>query len=193
MDGAIPRRPFVALVPLSLFLTAALTGCNSATREQIRANSLVPPDFAIKLNVLGVRSPDGPLQQYAQYILEPDRQLRAATGRGADVTYYPPRSVRISPRDMETLYQHVASSDLTQQETDAAAEALLRPMDRPRPEAIVFAVYIRADGKYHRYAALPDRSPATTRLLEMLALLARGHAADADPALLRPALTDGDE
>jgi hypothetical protein len=179
-------------VPLSLcllLLLAPLHGCVEPNRDPALAKIAMPSDFALELTVHGDPAASDPLRQPSQYVLEPNRRLRAVTGLPAGARSFP-RLVRVlSPADYEALYQIIDDAHLMVEPTSPGAEAL-RAGKAPESPAL-YELRIHAHGRTHRYATTPTESPPTVRLHARLAELATGAGAIRPPSS-RPAATEPD-
>ena len=147
-------------------VTWVLAGCAAVDNPVDLA--AVPHDLALVffVEVAGGGSPEDPLRQPSQYIVEVDRTLRVALGTGVSQQLYPPPTATLTPQDMDQLYRLIEQASL--------------PKDPAAPAGpVIYHLAITAGGRTHRYATTPQASAGAVELLRYLARL-RGAVADQD-------------
>jgi len=118
IDSAGGRTPAGWLAAAACFgLMLAAGGCAPGA-SAVDGQRAVPRDFA-----LVVACYEHPGMGSSLHVVEPDRTLRAAEGRGIRPDLYPPPTARLTPADYEALYRLVASLGLTEPAGDPAAPA----------------------------------------------------------------------
>ena len=154
------RRAYVVAL---LVVCSALAGCRKPIAMPPKPT--VPSDFVLTVNIRGDSGPHEPGRYPSQYIVEPDRRLRAALGAGVSPHYYPKLTRVLTPGQMQSLWEQIERNHLTAEPTSPTAEAdLLGTTSAP----VLYRVTIISHGRTHRYATTPAESPPTRKLIEQL-------------------------
>lgn len=147
-----------------IFLLVHTAACETRQPPDPVSHPWLPPDFAIQFFVEGNPHSTNPLTQTAQFVVEPNRQLRVALGPDAAVDSYPDQPTTISRAEYFDLSQHIMRHHLLAEPTSPAAE------DNVQDE-VRYDVLIMANGRTHRYTTTPPDSPPTVQLLVKLTQL----------------------
>ena len=142
------------LVTCLLGLTFA--GCTAPERDVQLSDVQVPWDLTVQIAVQGKDDAGDPMEQTSQFILEPSRKLRVATGSGADSNYFPRVTRQITPEQFEQVARLVRESNLQVEPTSPAAQsATTQPSTAALP---IYHVSIQAFGQRNRYATKIGRA-----------------------------------
>jgi len=152
---------FIQAGAVMVLAAAVFQGCRQPGGGVGSTHPALPPDFALRLHVTGKSDSDNLFHRTAQYVVEPDRQLRVALGAGAKIDYYPRPTRILSRAAYYDLSQHVHRHHLMAEPASIGSEA--DDVD------VRYEVEITAHGRTHRYTTTPDESPPTLGLLRRLA------------------------
>ncbi|MCC7204177.1 MAG: hypothetical protein IT441_03795 [Phycisphaeraceae bacterium] len=162
-----------------------LAGCAG---KKIAANTTDPPaDFTIEVYIhhfdadmsLATASMMGrAVRQTSQYLLEPNRDLRAIMGPWASDRIYPPPVRRLTYAQFQSLWKIIQVNHLLAEPTSPNGQVLMDhlgkrssdPLGVPSP-AILYRVRILAGGKSYEFSTTPQESPPTLALIAELVKL----------------------
>jgi hypothetical protein len=120
-----------------------------------------PADLAIDVTLLPAPVASGPAGEALRFVIEPDGQLRAATGAGAIERSLPPRTRALTDVQIADLYGAIVRDGL-----DLPAPPVTRRSAR-------IIVQVIAHDRRSRAEHDPDESPEALELIERLRRLAR--------------------
>ncbi len=178
----IAARVFCAAC-ISVALATLTPGCVAPENDPALTDIQTPWDLTIQLHITGLDDSTDPRVQTSQYVIDPSRRLRVATGAGAQANYFPGATRVVSVEEFEKLGRFVREAHLEAEPTSPVAEvALTQPLDPPK---VSYDVEITAFGRRHRYTTTPQESPPTAELAAMLAQL-RGQTISVQRAVVAP-------
>ena len=144
------------------WLAAVLPGCGGDP-PRLDADRR-PGDFALRLTVIAAGDDgghgDAAATEPGQYIVTPDRWLRAAVGEGATASVYPGRTARLSPAAMDRLWR-------------LAAAAARSPRPAPSSNAMRVSGRLTGEGGARRFEGTLDQ-PAVRALVAELVRMRGG-------------------
>jgi hypothetical protein len=137
----------------------ALGGCASAPRAQDEnaiveapgaSSAAAPADFWLSVTVAGPNRAGGlPAtprdERPARYIIEPDRQLRAAVGTGASEESFPPAVRRLNDEQIDRLWVIVRDGGFLRPDHPAEPKGLI--LFDTLPEKTMYVVNVFASGQ----------------------------------------------
>ena len=144
---------------------AVLCGCAADDAPPLR-NQTVAGDFSLSVHVAGDGHDPEPMRRRAQFVVQPDRMLRLATGPAASPDTFPRPYRRLSPAEFASLYELVARNHLLAEPTSPIAAG-----SEADDQAVILRVAITAGGRTNRYATTAAESPPTAALLARLVAL----------------------
>jgi hypothetical protein len=168
---------------MGLALVTLTPGCVAPENDPALTDIQTPWDLTIQLHITGQDDSTDPRVQTSQYVIDPSRRLRVATGAGAKANYFPGATRVVSVEEFENLGRFVREAHLEAEPTSPVAEvASTQPLD---PPTVSYEVEITAFGRRHRYTTTPQESPPTAELAAMLAQL-RGQTVSVPRATAAP-------
>ncbi|MCC7408006.1 MAG: hypothetical protein IT442_08040 [Phycisphaeraceae bacterium] len=168
-----------------LLITVILTGC---TGKKATTNTPDPPaDFTLEVYIHHFDADTSPaaasamgraVRQTSQYLLEPNRDLRAVMGPWVSDRIYPPPVRRLTYAQLQTLWKIIQVNHLLAEPTSPNGQILMEhlgkrsanPLSVPAP-AILYRVRILAGGRTYEFSTTPQESPPTLALIAELVKL----------------------
>lgn len=151
------RAFLIVTVPLALLAT----GCSTPIVHPGSRTPRPPADLAIEVTMLPAPAAAGPTPGGLRFVIEPDGQLRAATGAGAIEPSLPPRTRALTDVQIADLYGVIVRDGL---------DLPTPPVSRRSGRIIVQVI---AHDRRSRAEHDPDESPEALALVERLRRLAR--------------------
>jgi len=166
----VARRAAATLTAGTL-VCLIMTACQADPDPRL-GYQMMPADFALEFNIIAPDDSDDPLRQPGQYVLEPNRNLRVALGRGATDDLFPSITRTIPLEQQIRIWERVDKNQLLSEPTSATGEQ--------RPDHVVlYNVTVRAWGRVNSFVTTPEESPPAAQVLADLTRL-RGATIDPD-------------
>ena len=151
----LPSLLFCALLGL------LLSGC--AGDDWLNTDSY-PGDFSLHVLVRGEADADEPaIREDARYLLQPGGVLRGVTGKRARGEWYPPPVRRLSPRQVQEVYEQTAQAIRPLEPVEIPRHALMR-----RAPTGPIRLVLTAGGETKAYGGEPTAHPDLLTLVRTL-------------------------